>query len=237
MPQLPAASDELARSDVPALLLSGALDPATLAPLSKIVAGGLPKSYAVVFPDRGHTQSQNQCAATIMAAFLSDPGTAPSTSCLDPRQVVFPLPIAQRVTALSPDESAAFSLELPPGFVHLTVPLTPYAYLNGPINLALSAFPAGTTADQALAQVRTQLEATVGTLEGLESGAGPEVAGLPSQFARYSALKGSAAVDQIAFADERGTYLVTALVAYSDAVQPFREETLPALLASVEVGK
>ncbi|NTU83135.1 MAG: alpha/beta hydrolase, partial [Chloroflexales bacterium] len=38
VPQLPAASDELARSDVPALLLSGALDPATLAPLSKIVA-------------------------------------------------------------------------------------------------------------------------------------------------------------------------------------------------------
>lgn len=236
VPQLPAASDALARSDVPALLLSGALDPATLAPLSTIVAGGLPNSYAVVFPDSGHVQSQNQCAVTIMAAFVNDPGTAPNTSCVDPRHVVFPLPIAQRVTALSPDERAAFSLDLPPGFVHLTVPLTPYAYVNGPFNLALSAFPAGTTADQALAQVRAQLDATVGTPEGLESGAGPEVAGLPSQFIRYSTLK-VAAVDLIAFADERGTYLVTAVVASPDLVQPFREEILPALFASVEVGK
>ena len=84
VPQLSATSDELVRSDLPALLLNGGLDPATAAANGKVVAEGLPNSQYVLFPSGGHVQSKDPCAVSMIAAFLKDPSAPVDTSCIAP---------------------------------------------------------------------------------------------------------------------------------------------------------
>ncbi len=84
LPQLPDSSDELIKSDIPALLLQGGLDPATPVKAGNLVQPGLKNSYNVIVPAGAHIQLHSPCVQSIMKAFMNDPQTAPDTSCVDP---------------------------------------------------------------------------------------------------------------------------------------------------------
>jgi pimeloyl-ACP methyl ester carboxylesterase len=84
LPVLPDETDLPVTSDVPVLLLSGALDPATPASNAKEVLGTLPNGFSFEFPYGGHVQflTGNPCAESIVASFLADPTTEPDSSCI-----------------------------------------------------------------------------------------------------------------------------------------------------------
>jgi pimeloyl-ACP methyl ester carboxylesterase len=72
-----------ARSDVPVLLVSGALDGITPPSFAETAASTLPNSRQLVFPGAGHAvfSTSPQCFVTVMANFLDRPATFDS-SCL-----------------------------------------------------------------------------------------------------------------------------------------------------------
>lgn len=70
-------------SDAPVLLLSGEFDPGTPPAFAEIAARTLPRSYRYVLPFLGHTDGfTNDCHASLVSAFLDEPGHAPPASCL-----------------------------------------------------------------------------------------------------------------------------------------------------------
>ena len=69
-------------SPVPALLLSGAFDPITRAPLARAAAAHLPNGHAFELADSGHgVLYQSPCAQRLTAAFLADPWRRPLGVC------------------------------------------------------------------------------------------------------------------------------------------------------------
>jgi pimeloyl-ACP methyl ester carboxylesterase len=84
LPVLPDETDLPVTSDVPVLLLSGALDPATPASNAEEVLATLPNGFSLEFPYGGHVQflTGNPCAESIVASFLADPTTEPDSSCI-----------------------------------------------------------------------------------------------------------------------------------------------------------
>ena len=81
----PAAPDMITKavvSDVPALLLSGAYDPATPPHWAQFAAEHLSRSWQVVFPHVGHgVLKSDECAAKLMRAFFSAPLKEPVAEC------------------------------------------------------------------------------------------------------------------------------------------------------------
>lgn len=79
-------------SDVPALLLSGAYDPATPPHWADFASAQLSKSWSFVFPNLGHgVLEAEECAARLMRAFLESPAEEPAADCfleLGPPQFV-----------------------------------------------------------------------------------------------------------------------------------------------------
>ncbi|MBK7590948.1 MAG: alpha/beta fold hydrolase [Betaproteobacteria bacterium] len=72
------------RSDVPALLLSGGLDPVTPPAAAAIVAATLPRSRQVVAQGSGHIVSPYACVPRLIAAFVDDADAAAlPASCID----------------------------------------------------------------------------------------------------------------------------------------------------------
>lgn len=84
MQPLPDSTDVDVSTDVPTLILAGALDARTPALRSEIVARALPRATLVVFPEGTHVQlgEINLCAGQILEAFLSNPGAAPDSGCV-----------------------------------------------------------------------------------------------------------------------------------------------------------
>jgi pimeloyl-ACP methyl ester carboxylesterase len=82
VPALPSVRAAV-QSDVPALLLSGELDPGTPPAFAEIAARTLPHSYRYVLPFLGHTDGfTSACHASIVSAFLDDPSQPPPSSCI-----------------------------------------------------------------------------------------------------------------------------------------------------------
>ncbi len=88
VPQLPASSDALVQSDVPALILSGGLDVQTPYFLGNEVAGNLTNATHVIFPAGFHVQiaNLNRCAMTIMNDVVRNPGSRLATGCAEDEQ-------------------------------------------------------------------------------------------------------------------------------------------------------
>lgn len=76
-------------SNIPTLLLSGALDALTPPSMATDAARTLSRAHVVVFPAAGHLLSLNAtvstCVAEIVEGFMTAPTRAPSTTCV-PRQ-------------------------------------------------------------------------------------------------------------------------------------------------------
>lgn len=70
------------RSDIPALVLAGELDPRTPPPDAQLLARGLSRSEVVVLPWSGH-QRLPDCAFRLTDEFIQAPERAPDTSCVD----------------------------------------------------------------------------------------------------------------------------------------------------------
>ena len=83
---VPAAPGRISReveSDVPALLLSGAYDPATPPHWAQFAAQHLSKSWQVVFPNVGHgVLASDECAGELMRVWYSNPLQKPDAECL-----------------------------------------------------------------------------------------------------------------------------------------------------------
>jgi pimeloyl-ACP methyl ester carboxylesterase len=85
VPPLPDSTDIDVTTDVPTLILAGALDARTPAIRSELVAETLPRATIVVFPEGTHVQlgEVNLCAGEILQAFLADPDAVPDMSCIE----------------------------------------------------------------------------------------------------------------------------------------------------------
>jgi pimeloyl-ACP methyl ester carboxylesterase len=71
-------------SDVPALVLSGEIDPITPPRWAREAAEHLSNSYFHVFPGYGHgVTRKSACALDMMLEFFDDPTQEPDSSCID----------------------------------------------------------------------------------------------------------------------------------------------------------
>ena len=79
----PADQRAAVASDVPTLMLSGALDPATPPSWAKQAARRLPHAYRLTFPGVGHgVLAARECAAQLVGRFLADTSKAPFDNCM-----------------------------------------------------------------------------------------------------------------------------------------------------------
>jgi pimeloyl-ACP methyl ester carboxylesterase len=75
--------NQAVRSNVPSLLLGGALDPITPPDNAREAAETLTRSTVVIYPQGGHVPSvSSPCLGAVITRFLSDPGARPDSSCL-----------------------------------------------------------------------------------------------------------------------------------------------------------
>lgn len=117
----PTMPTEAVASDVPALVLAGAIDSNTPLENAELAAATLGNATVVAFPSTGHFvvhQGGNPCGASILAAFLVDPAADVDTSCLAAPQPVATLPAPAEATfqptALT---SLGFTADVPDGWV------------------------------------------------------------------------------------------------------------------------
>jgi len=68
-------------SDIPTLIVDGALDPVTSPDNAFLIAEGLPNATVAIFPGAGHSLLDQPCPLSIFVAFLADPATEPNLSC------------------------------------------------------------------------------------------------------------------------------------------------------------
>lgn len=107
-------------SDVPALVLNGAIDSNTPLENAQLAASTLSNSTVVAFPSTGHFaahQGGDPCAASILSAFLIDPTATVDTSCIGAARPVATLPSS--VTTFQPTAitSLGFTADVPDGWV------------------------------------------------------------------------------------------------------------------------
>jgi len=112
LPVLPDETDVPISSDLPVLLLSGALDPATPASNAEEVLATLPNSFSFEFPYGGHVQflTDNACAESIVASFIADPTTEPDDSCIAealPLQFALPAEQTEATASATPTQEPA----------------------------------------------------------------------------------------------------------------------------------
>jgi len=83
-------------SDIPALVIEGAFDPATPPVFGKQAAKNLSNSFYIEFPHLGHTPTTSdpsRCAMRITLDFLADPASEPNQPCLNAsRNIEFLVP-------------------------------------------------------------------------------------------------------------------------------------------------
>jgi amidase len=222
LPQLPADSDALVESDIPALLLQGGLDPATPRSGGLNVAEGLPNSTEVLVPGGTHVQFGNPCVVNIVRNFMNDPAAKPDLSCID-QAVAFKLPAP--VTYTGPGASNAISITLPPTFVQVA----PGQWSDGEMIAITASFPPTKTVETVLGETAAALK-----MENPEVVDGPTIAGMESFLVQFPTS--GAIYDVYVFGDEQGTYRVIFDALNASSVDFLREKVYPALLESVTVG-
>lgn len=78
----PAEENEPVTSDVPTLLMAGALDPITPPGAIAEVAPGFGRAVSVIFPFGGHAPAAGACGAEVVLAFLTEPTSTPEVDCV-----------------------------------------------------------------------------------------------------------------------------------------------------------
>lgn len=75
--------DDPVESDIPTLVLAGRFDPITPPGGSEAVASRLGNATFALWPNRGHGVTGDQCADTVMSAFLDDPLANVDLACVE----------------------------------------------------------------------------------------------------------------------------------------------------------
>jgi len=119
----PDAPTEPVSTDVPTLVLRGAIDSNTPAENAELAAATLVDATVVTFASTGHFpvhQGGDPCGESILVAFLSDPSAPVDTSCIGGARPVATLPPSSAVT-LRPTTipSIGITAEVPDGWVTL----------------------------------------------------------------------------------------------------------------------
>ena len=85
VPELSDESDEIVRSDIPVLALTGGLDVQTPAFLAADAISAMPNATQVIFPSGFHVQiaNLNRCAMSVFLSFIEDPAAKPDASCAE----------------------------------------------------------------------------------------------------------------------------------------------------------
>jgi pimeloyl-ACP methyl ester carboxylesterase len=223
--RLPDSSDAPLQSDIPTLVISGALDPVTPPANGDDVSKELPNSYDVVFSTDTHINGKSHCGVAIMNAFISDPTTAPDSSCAQ-QPLAFEVP--QTVTASSMDGSATMTMTLPPGF--RAIPNAGYASGLNLLVLQVAAPPLSPG---------TALQGYVVRFPGGNLIDGEPIAGYPSKQYHVNDLDaGSSKVnlDFYAFSNDVGTYVIFAQNQDPSVLKTWRTVEIPAILKTVKVS-
>jgi hypothetical protein len=225
VPQLPDVSDQPVASDLPVLLFNGALDPATSPDYGAMIAKYLPNSQNILFPAAGHGQATNPCAMSILTAFAKDPTAKVDTSCIPPKIVFVPID----ASATSPDGKAAITMTLPSGFVERQG-----QWLFGTGMVALIAFPAGTTTEQALENVAKLNKMPFDAAQVKDTA---PIAGRPAKTTSGDVMFGTTqyGYDLYAIANPAGAYVVVSLQSSPSILDTWRQQIMPALLNTVKV--
>ncbi|MCB9155420.1 MAG: alpha/beta fold hydrolase, partial [Caldilineae bacterium] len=228
VPQLPDSSDAPIESDLPVLVLSGALDPVTPPSHGEKVAGHLPNSQHVVFPDGGHIQTEKPCAQEIIVAFTDDPMAPVDTSCLAAQQT-FLTPAEIAVT--NQEGNATLTATLPAGFK----PTSASQWQSGTDVIAVVTLPAGTAAPDAIEMLISRLGAAFDPSQVVD---GPAIDGLPSKLLPGAVSLGGVAYDSdaIAFETPNSTFVILAMQGDHTELDRWRTTTLPSILETVTVN-
>lgn len=228
VPQLPDVSDQPVTSDLPVLLLNGALDPATSPAYGPMIGKYLPNSQSILFPTAGHGQARNDCAMSILSAFAKDPMAKVDTSCITPK-MTFVTPVD--AASSSADGKATIHMTLPAGFVQAG----PGQWAFGGTGIiALNAFPAGT---QALDALQTALQNVGIAYDSAQVKDAAPIAGRPVKTIQGQAELGGVKYDYdyFAFDNEAGAYVIVSLQANPAITDAWRQQIVPALLGTVVV--
>ena len=79
----PDIEDMAVVSDLPVMVMNGEFDPITPPAFAERAAETLSNSYLYIYPGLGHGASiAEDCPTSMMAAFISDPTTAPDDGCI-----------------------------------------------------------------------------------------------------------------------------------------------------------
>ena len=82
LPPRPAEQYARVESDIPTLIIEGAMDPITPPPLAKAILPGFKNGTYVEFPYAGHGPSRSvECAGDMLNRFYDDPTSKPDLSC------------------------------------------------------------------------------------------------------------------------------------------------------------
>jgi hypothetical protein len=93
VPTAPASENAAIVSDVPTLVLNGALDPITPPVWGATAAASLSNSFVYTFPGVGHGAIDGgPCPLGIGLAFLDNPTVAPDSSCIADMELTFFIP-------------------------------------------------------------------------------------------------------------------------------------------------
>lgn len=82
MPMRPASDYSAVQTDIPSLIIEGAMDPITPPPNAKAILPGFSNGTYVEFPFAGHGPSRSvQCSGHMLNRFYDDPSAGPDMSC------------------------------------------------------------------------------------------------------------------------------------------------------------
>jgi pimeloyl-ACP methyl ester carboxylesterase len=105
-------------SDIPTLVMGGQYDPVTPFSYAEEVAANLSNSYVYEYPAVGHSViNSNTCGASMAAAFITDPTTAPDDACIaDLQPVQFAVPVTDVTFERFTNEAMGLTGEIPSGW-------------------------------------------------------------------------------------------------------------------------
>ena len=111
------------KSNVPTLVLSGAIDSNTPLENAQFAASRLSNASIVVSPSTGHFsvhQGENPCGTSILVAFVANPTAPLNTSCLAAARPVAMLPSTANISVKSAQFTAlGFNADVPEGWLSL----------------------------------------------------------------------------------------------------------------------
>jgi len=135
MPQRPASDYTAVQTDIPSLLIEGAMDPITPPPNAKAILPGFKNGTYVEFPYAGHGPSRSvECAGDMLNKFYDNPTAEPDLSCTEEMKEpqmwapMFTTSIAPKMMALMADDKK--KLALPGAWLGLSVLIVLIAFLN-----------------------------------------------------------------------------------------------------------